>query len=159
MSNKSHISGLKIFLLIPQSTVIHEQIHSVHTAHDPGPYDGRVAAILSFNLADHLEKRTHRSLEGFCERCVHTHRRRCLGVTEGRLAICTVVLKQSTDQKSKFISLILMRIRFIYSYAVNLEFSRMDIGERDRHAQMILVFDKRCGLKKTVACEDEFTIS
>lgn len=46
--------------------------------------------------------------------------------------------------KSKFISL---RIRFIYSYAVNLEFSRMDIGERDRHAQMILVFDKRCGSK------------
>lgn len=52
-----------------------------------------------------------------------------------------------------------MRITFIYFYAVNLEFSRMDIGERDRHAQMILVFDKRCGLKKTVACEDEFTIS
>lgn len=97
MSNKSHISGLKIFLLIPQSTVIHEYIHSVHTAHDPGPYDGCVAAILSFNLADHLEKRTHRSLEGFCERCVYTHRRRCLGVTEGRLAVYTVVLKQSTE--------------------------------------------------------------
>lgn len=40
-----------------------------------------------------------------------------------------------------------MRITFIYFYAVNLEFSRMDIGERDRQAQMILVFDKRCGSK------------
>lgn len=40
-----------------------------------------------------------------------------------------------------------MRIRFIYFYAVSLEFSRMDIGERDRQAQMILVFDKRCGSK------------